>query len=108
MAAKNSKSKKDFEDLWQLVGGFGRYPILLTVFMMYVTLVVSFNTFIQTFYGTAPTYECISNEPNKTSSCSVNKCGCQNCTYVFVDEFTSAVSEVSDLDSLGSSIDKVN
>ncbi|XP_031558195.1 organic cation transporter protein-like [Actinia tenebrosa] len=93
MVAKQSKPKADLEDLWQLVGGFGRYPILLTIFMMYVTIVVSFHTFIQTFYGTAPNYECVSNEPNNTSSCPVNKCGCQNCTYVFAEEFTSAVSE---------------
>lgn len=97
MAAKNGKPKKDLEDIWQLIGGFGRYPVLLTSFMMYVTIIVSFHLFIQTFYGTAPNYKCI--DPNKTSSCSVNKCGCQNCTYVFVDEFTSAVSEVSKLDS---------
>ena len=82
-----------FEDLWSVIGGFGRYPVLLFVFMCYVTIPVDFQQFIQTYYGSAPNYQC---KPwyNTTTCAAKNPCQCSNCTFVFDDEFTSAVSEV--------------
>ncbi|KAK3699884.1 hypothetical protein QZH41_016552 [Actinostola sp. cb2023] len=89
----NPKRAVLFEDLWSVIGGFGRYPILLFAFMCYVTVIVDFQQFIQTYYGSAPNYQCIPWDPNTNNSCAINECGCSNCTYVFDDEFTSAVSE---------------
>lgn len=97
MESKPKKRAVHFEDLWSAIGGFGRYPVLIFIFMCYVTVVVDFQQFIQTYYGSAPNYDCEPWDPNRNNSvCSTNKkCGCTNCTYVFDTEFTSVVSEVN-------------
>jgi len=95
MESKQTKGAVHFEDLWQIIGGFGRYPILLFIFMCYVTIVVDFQQFVPTYYGSAPNYDCVPWNGNG-SVCKVkNKCECTNCTFVFDDEFTSVVSEVN-------------
>ena len=92
---KNSSHPPVLEELWSLIGGFGRYPVLLNVFMSHVAVVTIFQHFILIYYGAPPDYQCVSNEMNGSSSCGINQCGCVNCTYVFMtDEFSSAASEV--------------
>ena len=86
----------EFDDLLRLVGGFGRYPMLLYGFMCLMTVPIGLQQLVLVFYGASPSYYCISNSGVNTNStpCSIDEC-CANCTkYEFDSEFTSAVTEV--------------
>ena len=83
----------EFDDLLRLVGGFGRYPMLLYGFMCLMTVPIGLQQLVLVFYGAAPSYHCTASSVIN-STCSNDKC-CANCTkYEFDGEFTSAVSEV--------------
>lgn len=83
----------EFDDLLRLVGGFGRYQMLLYGFMCLMTVPIGLQQLVLVFYGASPSYHCSSSSVIN-STCSVDKC-CVNCTkYEFDGEFTSAVSEV--------------
>ena len=93
----NEPSKKtyEFDDLLRLVGGFGRYPMMLYAFMCLMTVPIGLQQLVLVFYGASPSFQCTaSTTAINYSICPINQC-CSNCTkYEFIDEFTSAVSEV--------------
>lgn len=98
---RRKKEKAEFEDIWRLIGGFGRYPFALVAFVSYISIAVNLQQFVQIYYGTPPNFHCISSQTNMTSQCGINKCGCSNCTYAFDNSsFTSAVSEVGQLPNI--------
>ena len=91
--SSTTNKRYEFDDLLRLVGGFGRYPMLLYGFMCLMTVPIGLQQLVLVFYGASPPYHCNSVIINN-STCSVDKC-CVNCTkYEFEGEFTSAVSEV--------------
>lgn len=90
--SSTTNKRYEFDDLLRLVGGFGRYPMLLYGFMCLMTVPIGLQQLVLVFYGASPPYHCNSVIINN-STCSVDKC-CVNCTkYEFEGEFTSAVSE---------------
>ena len=92
------KKKPDFDDLFLMVGGFGRCSILLYSFMCAMSVPIGCQLLAQVFYGATPKFHCISPiATTSNASCAVGKC-CLNCTsYEFRDVFSSVVSEVSDI-----------
>ena len=92
------KKKPVFDDLFVVVGGFGRCSILLYSFMCAMSVPLGCQLLAQVFYGATPKFHCIS--PIATTSnmsCAVGKC-CLNCaSYEFRDVFSSVVSEVSNI-----------
>lgn len=91
---KNENDSPQFDDLFLMVGGFGRCSILLYSFMCIVSIPIGCQLLAQVFYGATPTFQCITATPGN-ASCQVGKC-CANCTaYQFSDVFSSVVSEVS-------------
>ena len=91
-----SKKTYQFDDLLCLVGGFGRYPMLLYGFMCLMTIPIGLQQLVLVFYGASPPFQCAASvtASNNKSVCAVDKC-CDNCTkYEFTGEHTSAVSEV--------------
>lgn len=94
--SESSKKTYQFDDLLRLVGGFGRYPMLLYGFMCLMTVPIGLQQLVLVFYGASPPFQCAASiaANNNNSVCGVDKC-CANCTkYEFNGEFTSAVSEV--------------
>ncbi|KAL9981131.1 hypothetical protein ACROYT_G009795 [Oculina patagonica] len=94
-ASESSKKTYQFDDLLRLVGGFGRYPMLLYGFMCLMTVPIGLQQLVLVFYGASPPFQCAASitASNNDSVCGVDKC-CANCTkYEFTGEFTSAVSE---------------
>ena len=94
-ANESSKNTYEFDDLLRLVGGFGRYPMMLYAFMCLMTVPIGLQQLVLVFYGASPSFQCTaSTTATNDSICSINQC-CANCTkYEFNGEFTSAVSEV--------------
>lgn len=97
----SSSERYEFDDLLRMVGGLGRYPILLYSFMCIMSIPIGLSQLVQVFYGATPAFECVDRSGKgwmtSNDSCGVGKC-CTNCTrYDFKGEFTSAVSEVIDL-----------
>lgn len=96
-ASASSKKAYEFDDLLRLVGGFGRYQMMLYGFMCLMTVPIGLQQLVLVFYGASPSFQCA--EPstaaiNNNSLCPVDQC-CANCTkYEFNGKFTSAVSEV--------------
>ena len=92
----NSRQPKDYEydDLLRLVGGFGRYPMMLYAFTCVMSIPVGMQQLVQVFYGATPTFTCAPSSTAVNYTCAVGKC-CANCSsYEFHGSFTSAVSEV--------------
>ena len=85
----------EFDDLLRLVGGFGRYPMMLYAFMCLMTVPIGLQQLVLVFYGASPSFQCaVTTKTINNSTCPINKC-CSNCTkYDFNGELTSAVSEV--------------
>ena len=85
----------EFDDLLRLVGGFGRYPMMLYAFMCLMTVPIGLQQLVLVFYGASPPFQCAATTTAINNSiCPINQC-CPNCTkYEFNGEFTSAVSEV--------------
>lgn len=92
---ESSKKSYEFDDLLRLVGGFGRYPMMLYAFMCLMTVPIGLQQLVLVFYSASPSFQCTaSTTAINNSICPINKC-CDNCTkYEFNGEFTSAVSEV--------------
>lgn len=92
---ESSKKTYEFDDLLRLVGGFGRYPMMLYAFMCLMTVPIGLQQLVLVFYGASPSFQCTaSTTAINNSICPNNQC-CGNCTkYEFNGEFTSAVSEV--------------
>ena len=95
--AKKRSSKEiksyEFDDLLRLTGGFGRYQMILYVFICLVSIPTGAQLLVQVFYGASPRFDCVSVSGNKT--CNPGEC-CTSCQkYEFRGPFTSAVSEVS-------------
>lgn len=92
----SSKKTYEFDDLLRLVGGFGRYPMLLYAFMCLMTVPIGLQQLVLVFYGASPSFQCVASSSTINSSdCEIDKC-CANCTeYEFRGKYTSAVSEVS-------------
>lgn len=87
----------DFDDLLKLVGGFGRYNILLYSFMCLMSVPIGFQQLVQVFYGASPSFTCVQSTEisSLNESCGVSMC-CDNCSsYSYGTLFTSAVSQVS-------------
>ena len=95
-ANSSSKENYEFDDLLRLVGGFGRYPMLLYAFMCLMTVPIGLQQLVLVFYGASPPFQCVASSTTMNSSnCEIDKC-CANCTeYEFKGKYTSAVSEVS-------------
>ena len=93
--SESTNKTYEFDDLLRLVGGFGRYPMMLYVFMCLMTVPIGLQQLVLVFYGASPSFQCTAaTTPINNSICSINQC-CFNCTkYEFNGEFTSAVSEV--------------
>lgn len=91
---RHPKKKPDFDDLFLMVGGFGRCSILLYSFMCAMSIPIGCQLLAQVFYGATPKFHCISAIAIPSNiSCAVGKC-CSNCTgYEFRDVFSSVVSE---------------
>ena len=85
----------EFDDLLRLVGGFGRYPMMLYAFMCLMTVPIGLQQLVLVFYGASPSFQCAAATTAVNNSiCPINQC-CSNCTkYEFNGDFTSAVSEV--------------
>lgn len=94
-ANTSSKKSYEFDDLLRLVGGFGRYPMLLYGFMCLMTVPIGLQQLVLVFYGASPPFQCTASSSTINSSlCAIDKC-CANCTkYEFKGKYTSAVSEV--------------
>ena len=95
-SSESSKKTCQFDDLLRLVGGFGRYPMMLYGFMCLMTVPIGLQQLVLVFYGASPPFQCTASfaASSNNSGCAVDEC-CVNCTkYEFVGEFTSAVSEV--------------
>ena len=56
--AKKAPKVYDFDDLLALVGGFGRYSILLYALMCVVTIPIGLQQLVQVFYGATPEFTC--------------------------------------------------
>lgn len=84
----------EFDDLLRLVGGFGRYPMMLYAFMCLMTVPIGLQQLVLVFYGASPSFQCAAATTAVNNSiCPINQC-CSNCTkYEFNGDFTSAVSE---------------
>ena len=92
---ESSKKTYEFDDLLRLVGGFGRYPMMLYAFMCLMTVPIGLQQLVLVFYGASPSFQCTASTTAVNNSiCPINQC-CVNCTkYEFHGEFTSAASEV--------------
>ncbi|KAJ7376146.1 hypothetical protein OS493_036752 [Desmophyllum pertusum] len=100
-ASASSKKSYEFDDLPRLVGGFGRYQMMLYGFMCLMTIPIGLQQLVLVFYGASPSFQCAvpasTAAINNNSFCPVDEC-CANCTkYEFNGKFTSAVSEVSSI-----------
>lgn len=85
-----------FDDLFEMVGGLGRYPVLLYLFTCIMSIPIGLAQLVQVFYGASPYFECsTTGDPaSNSSTCLPNTC-CANCSrYEFKGVLTSAVSEV--------------
>lgn len=92
---KRPKAKKsyEFDDILDMVGGFGRYTFALYAFMCVMSLPIGLQQLVQVFYGATPKYSCVS--PNNVTTCSVTTKCCDDCDkYQFQAGLTSAVTEV--------------
>ena len=92
-AEKAEGKPKDYEydDLLRMVGGFGRFPLLLYAFTCVVSVPVGVQQLVQVFYGATPAFSCVS---SSNETCGVREC-CAACErYEFHGVMTSAVSEV--------------
>ncbi|KAJ7333880.1 hypothetical protein OS493_015973 [Desmophyllum pertusum] len=90
---ERSKSKKpcEFDDILDMVGGFGRYTFGLYTFMCVMSIPIGLQQLVQVFYGATPKYSCVSFSSPSNATCS--KC-CDNCEkYEFKDGLTSAVTQ---------------
>ena len=95
----SSSKEYTFDDLFTMVGGFGRYPALLYSFTCIMSIPIGLSQLVQVFYGATPMFECANNAA-LNDSCAVSRC-CANCTsYDFKGVLTSAVSEVGLLSGL--------
>ena len=91
---ERSKAKKsyEFDDILDMVGGFGRYTFALYAFMCIMSLPIGLQQLVQVFYGATPKFSCISYSSPSNDTCS--EC-CDNCAkYEFKTGLTSAVTEV--------------
>lgn len=90
------KKTYEFDDLLELVGGFGRYTACLYAFMCVLSVPTGAQNLIQVFYGATPDFQCA--QPTiliSNNTCGLSQC-CSNCSgYRFKETFTSAVTEVS-------------
>ena len=83
----------EFDDLLKMTGGFGRYQLILYVFICLVSIPTGAQLLVQVFYGASPPFFCASMAGNQT--CGPGKC-CSSCQeYEFNGPFTSAVSQVT-------------
>ncbi|KXJ28938.1 organic cation transporter protein [Exaiptasia diaphana] len=84
-----------FDDLFEMVGGLGRYPAMLYLFTCIMSIPIGLAQLVQVFYGASPSFECSTTRDlaSNSSTCPVNTC-CANCSsYDFQGVLTSAVSE---------------
>ena len=101
LAPARKSSQLPFDGLLSMVGGFGRYTFLLYAFMSAVSIPIGLQQLVQVFYGATPkNFTCVSLSSSQINeSCQVRKC-CSDCVkYDFSGHLTSAVTEVSQLDS---------
>ncbi|KAJ7333879.1 hypothetical protein OS493_015972 [Desmophyllum pertusum] len=92
---ERSKSKKpyEFDDILNMVGGFGRYTFALYAFMCVMSLPIGLQQLVQVFYGATPKYSCVSYSSPSNATCPAAEC-CDNCVkYKFKDSLTSAVTQ---------------
>ena len=98
LGLERPKSRKsyEFDDILNMVGGFGRYTFALYAFMCVMSLPIGLQQLVQVFYGATPKYSCVSfSSLNNATSCSETTNCCSNCVkYEFRDGMTSAVTEV--------------
>lgn len=90
---ERSKSKKscEFDDILDMVGGFGRYSLALYAFMCIMSVPIGLQQLVQVFYAATPKYSCVSYSSPSNNTCS--EC-CNNCEkYEFQAGLTSAVTE---------------
>ncbi|XP_031557668.1 organic cation transporter protein-like [Actinia tenebrosa] len=88
-----SQKTYEFDDLLELVGGFGRYTAFLYAFMCMLSVPTGAQNLIQVFYGATPDFQCVQHLSRDNNTCGLNQC-CLNCSgYQFRDTFTSAVTE---------------
>ena len=93
MERPKAKKSYEFDDILEMVGGFGRYTFALYAFMCVMSLPIGLQQLVQVFYGATPkNYSCVS--PSNVTCLATEKC-CDDCDkYQFQDGMTSAVTEV--------------
>ncbi|PFX17296.1 organic cation transporter protein-like [Stylophora pistillata] len=91
MERSRSKKSWEFDDILDMVGGFGRYSFALYAFMCIMSLPIGLQQLVQVFYAATPKYSCVSYSSPSNETCS--GC-CNNCEkYEFKTGLTSAVTE---------------
>lgn len=97
LVVERTKSRKsyEFDDILDMVGGFGRYTFALYAFMCVMSLPIGLQQLVQVFYGATPKYSCVSFSSLNNATCSETTNCCSNCVkYEFEVGMTSAVTEV--------------
>lgn len=95
MERPKSRKSYEFDDILDMVGGFGRYTFALYAFMCVMSLPIGLQQLVQVFYGATPKYSCVSFSSPNNSTCSETTNCCGNCVkYEFEAGMTSAVTEV--------------
>lgn len=90
-----SRKSHEFDDILDMVGGFGRYTFALYAFMCVMSLPIGLQQLVQVFYGATPKYSCVSFSSPNNATCSETTNCCPNCVkYEFQAGMTSAVTEV--------------
>lgn len=96
LVVERPKSRKsyEFDDILDMVGGFGRYTFALYAFMCVMSLPIGLQQLVQVFYGATPKYSCVSFSSFNNATCLETTNCCSNCVkYEFEDGMTSAVTE---------------
>ena len=98
MERPKSRKSYEFDDILDMVGGFGRYTFALYAFMCVMSLPIGLQQLVQVFYAITPKYSCVSFSSPSNATCQsdseTTNC-CHNCVkYEFEAGKTSAVTEV--------------
>ena len=98
MEKPKSRKSYEFDDILDMVGGFGRYTFALYAFMCVMSLPIGLQQLVQVFYAATPKYWCVSFSSFNNATCSETTAStncCSNCVkYEFKAGMTSAVTEV--------------
>ena len=93
------------DDVFVKIGQFRQYQLYMVVIVGYTVLIAAFSTMIVTFITAEPDWKCVDGYMNNTV-CRFNKsitltsddykarCNMPREAWMFVDDFTSTVTEV--------------